>query len=296
MALVRQFAHALPLVPGDSVAVVAPSSAPPVDKVALGLGFLEQWGLVPEVFHPDGGPDGYLAASDEVRLRSLNLALSEPRFKAVWCARGGYGLCRIAQGIRFPARARPPVLLGFSDASLLLALAVQRAGWPCIHGPNMTTLSSLRPGPLEALEQLLCRGRAPRFSGLETVGPGRAAGPLLAMNLAILASVVGTPCEPDLSGKLLVLEDTNEPPYRVDRLLWQVARSSTFAGTRGLVLGDLDGAQTDARLRKSIADLAREFDLPCVMGLPCGHTPNNYPLPLGSGAVMDADQGVLFFD
>jgi len=278
---------------GDTVAVVAPASAPAMERLEPGLAVIERWGLVPKLFGIGGPGDGYLSSPDDVRLRNLQDAIDDDEARVLWAARGGYGTGRIAAQLEFPKRDPPPLLVGFSDISLLLARASQMAGWPAVHGPNITTLSSVDEESVGSLGTLLFEGRPPRYAGLDPVNSGRAGGRLLPMNLSILASVIGTPLEPGLAGTILVLEDTNELPYKVDRLLIQVARCRSFPGVAGLVFGDLEGALKERRLRRSIEILAHEFGLPCATGFPIGHRSRNLPVPVGAPAVLDADAGTV---
>jgi muramoyltetrapeptide carboxypeptidase len=247
----------------------------------------------------------------------------------VWAARGGYGISRILGDVRFPTRARPPLLVGFSDVSLLLARA-WAAGLPCVHGPNVTTLgledrlavggeptgdhpfdcaqgrrpSTFPPGgrPLrscldeasrDALFAFLLGGQVPDYGKLECLHGGCATGPVLPMNLSLLASVSGTPLCPSLDGVILLLEDVSEPAYRVDRLLLQVVLSGGFDRIAGLVLGDFEDALEHRTLLCSIRQWTSARRLPCVMGFPMGHGARNFPVPVGWTGDLDAAAGRL---
>ncbi len=283
----------LPLRPGAAVAVVAPASAPPPGPLAEGLQRLREWGLQPRWCGPEEGRE-FLAAPDPERRRALEAALADPEVEAVWAARGGYGVVRILEEIAFPVdRPHPPLLLGFSDISLLLAWASGHHGWPACHAPNVTTLPRLDDPSREALQRLLFEGRWTGLEGLKTLRGGRARGTLLPMNLAMLCSVAGTPLQPRLRDAILVLEDTGEAPYRVDRMLHHLARLPDFDRLAGLVVGDLAGALESPTVRETLATLAARAAVPCCFGAPVGHGRANVPLPVGLPVLLDADEGTL---
>lgn len=285
-----------PLQKGDRVALVAPASPIPGAALEPGIQWLQAWGLEVEVFPLCRADGEYLSGEDESRVKELNEALAEPSFSAVLAARGGYGTVRIAARIEFPSRPSPPLLAGFSDISLLLALALERAGWASLHAPNVTTLAGLKDEARGRYRDALFGDLTDTYEGLETVKGGRATGTVLPMNLSILASVQGTDFFPSLAGRILVLEDVGEVAYRVDRLLMQISHSPEFAGLAGLVLGDLDGAGQSPLLGRNIVQLVREFGLPCVASFPIGHTPGNQPVPVGVPVTLDADAGTLVVD
>ncbi len=286
------------LKPGDAVAVVAPASAPDEGKLAAGLAVLSSWGLRPELMWEPWEAEEYLAGPDDVRAERLSAALADPAFRAVWAARGGYGTGRIAGLIRWPATPRSPasqacpLLIGFSDITLLFGLP-ERIGCRCLHGPNVTTLARVDAVSLEALRALLFDGVLPDYGPLEAVCGGTAEGPLLPMNLSLLASSMGTRLEPDPSGGILVVEEVHEAPYRVDRLLRQVAGARWFPRLAGLAVGDMDRALDSPTLFRTLAEVAAEARIPTVLGFPVGHGPHNLPIPVGATARLDARAGRL---
>lgn len=281
---------------GDRVAVPAPSGPVTVEpfasRLADGLEILRSWGLEPVLMGCAGPRDGYLSAPDVVRSTALNRALTDGSVQAVWAARGGYGMVRIAGLLDLDSQASSPVL-GFSDISLLLSLLVQRTGRAAIHAPNVATLPTLEPAGTGALRDLLFRGLLPAWDDLECINQGVARGELLPMNLSILCSVAGTAFAPDLVGRVLVLEDTGEAAYRVDRLLMQLSLLPGFAELAGLVIGDMDGALESARVVHTVREIAQRHELPCCLGFPMGHCPRNLPVPLGVKVMLDAARGEM---
>ena len=285
-----------PLSPGARVALVAPAGplrdAGDLERAAANARSLG-WDPVP-------GANalarlGYFAGTDAARLADLNSALNDPAIDAVWCIRGGYGAMRILAGIDYEALVRRPrALIGYSDITAIHAAAGVSAGLITFHGP--TARSELTAFSRSFLERAvrhdasLC-GDAP---DAHTVFPGRAHGRLAGGNLALLASLAGTPYAPDLDGAILVLEDIDEAVYRLDRMLVQLRLSGMLAGVRGLVFGAFtncpeasdDGSRT---LDDLIDELAGELRVPCIAGAPFGHIADQWTLPLGAMAELDAD-------
>lgn len=280
--------------PIQTLAVVAPSGPVPGARLDAGLRILEGMGRTVELFFDRSAPaeDGYLAGPDATRVAGF-LAGAAAGADALMAARGGYGAYRLLEQLPAAAPGPATTLIGFSDVTALLHGLRRRWGWAGIHGPNVTTLMDLDAASLDAFRGALdAPGAEVRFPGLETLHPGEASGPLVGGNLAVLCSLLGTPEEVDLSGAILFVEDVGEAPYRLDRLLRQLAACRTFSRIAGLAVGDL-GAGFDDAVRRSLSSVCGARDLPAIAGLPVGHRPANRPLILGSYATLDADRGLL---
>lgn len=289
--------HAFPaLRPGDPVVAIAPASAFDRASFEAGLAIIGQRYQV----HYDPGVltrHRYLAGSDERRLGELTSALGDTGARAVFCARGGYGMMRLLPALEGTAVAAKPVI-GFSDITALHQL-LQRRRLVSIHGPVLTQLSRLDAGAHARLFELLeSVGPAADLSGSETYVTGVAEGPLIGGNLSVLTRLLGTPFLAPLEGAILVLEDVGERPYRLDRMWTHLALAGVFRQVRGIVLGEFVGCEEkDADF--SSADVLRELaagtGLPCAAGFPLGHGTQNQPLPLGVRVRLDADSRRLTF-
>ena len=282
--------------PGDPVAVVAPAS--PFDRASFDAG-LEIIGRRYR-FHYDPGlltRQRYLAGSDERRLGELTAALADGNTRAVFCARGGYGMMRLLPGLEGIAVAPKPVI-GFSDITALHQL-LQRQRLVSIHGPVITQLSRLDTNAHSRLFELLeSEGPAPDLTGAETYVDGTAEGPLLGGNLSVLTRLLGTPFLAALEGAVLLLEDVGERPYRLDRMWTHLALAGVFRQVRGIVLGDFSGCE-DKDASYSSAEVLRELaiqtGLPCAAGFPIGHGVQNQPVPLGVPVRLEAGERRVTF-
>lgn len=287
--------------PGAKLVVVAPSGPVPADRLATGLAALSGLGLGEISLAPNVlARAGYLAGDDASRLAALQAALDDPDAAALVCARGGYGLTRLLPALD-PAglMAAPKLLVGFSDVTALLCWSL-RAGVACVHGPVATQLGELGAEDLARLAALLLGEVPAALVGEPSAGP-RVEGPLVAGNIEVLRSLVGTPWMPDLRGCVLALEEIGERPYRIDRALTQLITSGALAGVRGFAVGQLhacaepesgnpDSPTAAAVVRERLASLA----VPVVMGFPFGHDPNcNAALACGAWVELDPERGTL---
>jgi muramoyltetrapeptide carboxypeptidase len=295
------------LKPGDVVRVVAPAGKPTPALLARGIEILQSWGLVVQTAPHVFDDYGYLAGKDADRLADLNAALADPAVRGVFAARGGYGVQRIVDGVNIAAVKRDPkVVVGFSDLTSLQGRLWQAARLATIHGP-MVNWSDSRTGPesAEALRKAVMTtdpvvvNRDPAEVTAPLLVPGKATGVLLGGNLTLLDAAVGTPDFPALTGAILFFEETDEAPYRLDRMLTHLGRTGSLRGVAGIAVGQVinsvpaPGAwDAVGVLRDRIGDLG----VPVLGGLRLGHGNGQLTIPLGVPATIDADAGTLTID
>ena len=244
---------------------------------------------------------GYLAGDDGARLADLNNALVDDAIDAVWCIRGGYGVMRILETIDYAAlRRRPKPVIGYSDITALHAAVSTRCDAVTFHGP--TARAKLSVFSRESLWRALAGGDpAGPADEARLVVPGRARGRLVGGNLAILCGLAGTPYAPDYRGAILVVEDVNEAVYRIDRMLTQLRLSGALDACAGIIFGQFTDVPRDtpeeslgARSLDDVLDeTASVLGVPCIAGAPVGHVPDQWTLPLGAQAELDADARTL---
>lgn len=283
---------------GDLIAVVAPAGAVEPVVVTAGVRLLEELGyrvlVGPSVFNRDG----YLAGSDAQRVADLERMFHHPDVQAIFCARGGYGTGRLLPFLNLDAvRARPKIFVGFSDVTFLLNHLVQRAGLVTFHGPMVSDLAQ-RPEAARRLLDLLTGDRSSwKAAAAEVVQPGTAEGVLAGGCLSVVVSLLGTPYDIDTTGRLLFLEDVNEKPYRIDRMLTQLKHAGKLDGVAGVVFGEMIGCTADPEEAVSVRDIVREAfadaRYPVAMGLPSGHGSGGVTLPLGVRARLAGERLTL---
>ncbi|MEU1278090.1 LD-carboxypeptidase [Streptomyces sp. NPDC005805] len=295
------------LVPGDRVAVVAPSGPVPADRLDAGLDILRGWDLDPVVLphvRDTHSRLGYLAGDDTARARDLTDAWCDPAYAAVLCARGGYGAQRMVDLVDWDAvRAAPPKpLVGYSDITALHEAFAVRAGVATLHGPMCGTAVFLKDTRTqEALRATLFAPETVRtieaLPGARTLTPGRAAGVTLGGCLALLAADLATPHgRASARGGLLLLEDVGEEDYRVDRMLTQLLRAGWLEGVAGVLLGSWADCGPYEDFRAVLADRLGPLGVPVVEEFGFGHGDRSLTVPLGVRAVLDADARTLTVD
>ena len=296
------------LQPGDVVQIVAPASNLKPDYLARGVAELTALGYRVKYDPTILEKDRYTAGADERRRRELMDAFTDPEVKAVWAARGGYGVMRLLPLLDEELlRSNPKIFIGYSDLTALQLYLYARFGWVTFHGPmaakdlaggeahydKTTLLNALtKPEPMGDILGL----------GTEVLHPGaKASGRLVGGCLSLLAAMMGTPDELDTSDSILFLEDTGARPYQLDRMLQQLKLAGKFDSARAIVFGEMSDcvqhAEQGYTLQEVLRDLTAELRIPALFGLRSGHSKmGNLTLPLGVQATLDAERGVLRID
>lgn len=299
--------------PGDMVGLIEPAGfTDDAFDLALVMETIRAMGLVPKPAAHLAQRHGYLAGRDADRAADVNAMFADRQVKAVFAVRGGWGCARILPFLDFATiRANPKLLVGFSDITALHLAFAAKAGFTTIHGPNAA--SSWGKFSWDAFRAVAFDGATPTFASpvgtedrlvqrtgrIRTFGPGKATGRLIGGNLTVLAALMGTPWLPDFTGAILFVEDIGEQPYRIDRMLTQLA----LAGVLGKLAGVMFGQCTDCgpsgasyggfTLSEVLQQHLAPLGIPAFQGAPFGHVANQISLPVGIRAEMDADAGTI---
>ena len=281
---------------GSRVALVAPSGIlPDRAQVELAIENARSLGWIAVLGENVSELHGYLAGTDEQRAADLNKALRDETIDAIWCVRGGYGAMRLLRDIDFAAlKANPRPLIGFSDITALHAAIHSECGIVSFHGPTargeLTEFS--RDSLLRAVEaQVDPCGEA---ASARVLRPGKARGRLAGGNLALIASLMGTPWSVDFDGAILIIEDIDEAVYRVDRMMRQLLLAGALGQCAAIVAGDFrppagETSEGNRSVDEVIAEAAEEAGIPCLAGAPFGHIDDQWTIPLGAVAELDTE-------
>ena len=289
-----------PLSSGSRVALVAPSGIlPDPAHIERAMDNARSLGWEPVLGANVSRLHGYLAGTDAERADDFNRALRDDSVDAVWCIRGGYGAMRILRDIDYPAlKANPRPVIGFSDITAIHAALHRECGIVSFHGP--TARGELSDFSRESLIRALVERVDPCgvARNARTVAPGKARGRLAGGNLALVASLIGTPWSVDFDGAILVLEDVDEAVYRVDRMMRQLLLAGALSRCAAIVAGDFRPPQGEtAEQNRTIDDVfmevADEAGIPCLAGAPFGHIHDQWTIPLGAQAMVDTDDRSL---
>jgi len=289
------------LQPGDTIGIFSPAG--PVrdqNKIDNSLRLFRDAGYKLLVTEQTLSPVDYLAASDEERAAELMRLWADPSIRALVALRGGYGCLRMIDLLDWKFMARhPKMVIGFSDLTVLLNTLYSHGGLVGIHGPVLSTLATSSEQSVESFFSLL-NGKIPSYEigdQIELLRGGNARGTVLGGNLTTLVHMLSTPWEINWDGSILVLEDTGEDMYRIDRMLTQLYLGGKLDRLGGLILGDFDrGNGSNQELNKDLAvrvgsrvlELTKELDFPVWTGFPLGHGIDNLPLLIGMKGIMNS--------
>lgn len=291
------------LCPGDTIRFVSPASPLTNDKVELMTALLESKGYRVQVAPHAFSSNGYLAGSDDNRAKDLQDAFDDPEVAAVLCTRGGYGCSRIVKRLDLDRIAQSgKALIGFSDITVL-QLALMRRRTASIYAPMGTTFSDDR-------EEWVYESFLNAISGQNPIPPtapkgscvtaGKATGVLTGGCLCLLCDSIGTDDALDPRERILLIEDVDEAPHRVDAMLTHLLNTGLVQTAKGIVVGEM--TRTDDKFdertgpgswRDIVRDRLGSLGIPLIIDFPCGHAKNMLSLPLGLKVSLDADSGSL---
>ena len=301
------------LQPGMNIGVVAPSSnAWENQDVEYALAVVRSLG-----FNAVAGTHlfkrhGYLAGADKERADDVNRMFAHPDIHGIFCIRGGYGASRILPMLDYETiRSNPKILLGYSDITALHLAINALTGLVTFHGPiagqqftaytyqefKRIMMEAEHPTALAAPPKIpYPPGQAERHNRITTFAGGQAAGQLIGGNLSLISSLMGTPYQPDFKGKILFLEDVNEAPYSVDRMLTQLWLAGVFKQVNGVVFGKFTDYKAEApslSMEAVLTQRCAHLGIPVIRGLMIGHVDDQSIIPIGAKAELDADAGTL---
>ena len=302
------------LQPGDLVGVVAPATAT-YQQVELDIvrESLEALGLKVRVGPHVLNRYGSLAGADRDRAADINAFFSDRDVRAVIPTRGGWGSARLLPHLDFDTiRRNPKIILGYSDITALLNSIHARTGLVTFHGPNGG--GRWDAWSLDWTKRVLFGAEAATFTNpktsndrnvltqidnrTRTITPGKARGRLLGGNLSVLTGILGSPYVPDFTGAILFLEDVEEQPYRVDRMMTSLKLAGIFDRVRGVVFGTCSDCNPSAgyasfTLEEILNDHLKPLKVPAWQGAMIGHNMPQWTLPVGVEVEIDAAGGTL---
>lgn len=291
--------------PGDTIALVSPASPLSPEKVEFAVRLLEGEGYKVEISPHAFDRTGYLAGSDADRAEDLQNAFHDPDVAGVFCARGGYGCARLFPYLDLDLIAATRKLFcGFSDITTL-HIALNRRGLPTVHSPMALTLSVPRSDWVYESFLRTLRGELDPPDGVprsETVVGGVAEGVVSGGCLVLIADSLGTPESIECQDRIVLLEDVDEHPHRVDAMLTHLLNSGQIQRAAGIVVGEMtrsdekiDDGIGGAPWREIVIERLRSLGIPMVLDYPFGHKKDSLTLPLGIRARLDADAGSLTY-
>jgi len=300
------------LLKGDTIGIVSPASSPDdLSRINKGAAYFENLGYSVEVGKNVGKYYGYLAGSDEERIEDLHAMFANKNVKAIICVRGGYGSPRLLDKIDYRLiKKNPKIFVGYSDITALQLAFLRKANLVTFGGPMVAvdfhgeinqyteenfwrTVTSVKKTGKVIL---------PGNEQLQQITKGKAEGEITGGNLSLVLALLDTVFLPKMKNKILFLEDVDEAPYKIDRMLNQLSISGLLKKIAGLVLGEFtDCEEKDADkktlplqevLQKHLGDLR----CPVIKNFPHGHRKANFTIPFGIRTKINADKGYVEFE
>ncbi|MEO6667131.1 MAG: LD-carboxypeptidase [Nitrospiria bacterium] len=282
---------------GDLIGVVAPAGVVKPDDLAAGVRRLEELGFRVKLGRSVHRTAHYLAGRDRDRAADLTEMFTDPEVRAVVAARGGYGTSRVIPLLDPDLLSQhPKIFVGSSDLTLLLHFLWTSCRLVTFHGPmvspNFGKYSS--PTTNDTFIRILGSTSVPGpflVTGVKALKGGSAEGVLTGGCLTLVCQTIGTPYEMQTEGAILFLEDINEPPYRIDRMLTYLKQLGKFDAVRAVVFGLMPDCHPSPQEIYTLEDVIRDVlgDLPCpiLFDFPSGHGGTNVTLPFGVRAAVD---------
>ena len=295
---------------GELIGVIAPAS-PPADptRIQKGVSYLEKLGYLVVVGSNVQKERGYLAGTDEERAADLHAMFGMKEVRAIICLRGGYGSPRLLPLIDYTLIGRnPKIFVGYSDITALQLAFWKKCRLVTFQGPmaGVEMAQGLDSYSEESFWRMLTsasRQEPILFAegSVRMLHRGKVRGALLGGNLSLIVSILGTPYQPDFRRAVLCIEEVDEEPYRVDRMLTQLRNASVIGKSRAILAGQFtdcvpsDSARPSLTIDEILEDVAARAGVPFLAGLPFGHAQKKMTLPIGARVGVDAGEKTIAF-
>jgi muramoyltetrapeptide carboxypeptidase len=302
------------LQPGDTIGLIEPASNSDEEfDLVLAEEAIVALGLKPKRAPHLLARYGYLAGADKDRAADINTMFADKEVRGIFAVRGGWGSARVLPYLDYGLiKANPKLLIGYSDITALHMAIAARAGFTTIHGPNAG--SAWGKASVASFRQVAFDAEMPTFQNpkaaedrlvqrnwrTQMIRGGTAQGRLLGGNLTVLTALVGTPYLPNFDGAILFLEDVDEAEYRIDRMLTQLGQAGVLKNLAGVIFGQCTGCRAkdgNSISGFTLGDVLRQhlgrLDIPAFQGAFVGHMPDQFSLPIGTLAEMDASTQTL---
>lgn len=291
--------------PGSTIGIVAPSGASNPQLVRLALKKLNALGFQTKVANNIDTETHFTAGDKDLRLRETVKMFRDDSVNAILCARGGDGAIHLVPELLEALENSPPKpLIGYSDITLLQLALYQHFGWVSFSGPMLTTEladDSLSKESLDHLWSLTMKPphmwnlNPPLKHEINILRNGQASGMLLGGCLSLICALIGSPYLPDFTDAVLVIEDVEETPKSIDRMLHQLRISGIFESIQGLILGNFSGCFTgsgfsNSTLSEIVMAATAGYTFPIIANYPYGHSlRDRMTIPIGAPILVKTD-------
>lgn len=278
---------------GDTIGIVSTARKVLKTEIEPAIKLLESWGLQAALGKTIGAEENQFAGSDNLRAEDFQQMLDNPKIKAIWCARGGYGTVRMIDKVNFSNFKKcPKWIIGYSDMTVLHAH---------INNLNVETLHAqifqgLETKPKEAVQSIkkvvFGEDYSITFTPQNPVKLNEFSGELVGGNLSVLYSLLGSESAINANGKILFIEDLDEYLYHIDRMIMNLKRSGMLKNLKALIVGGMTDMNDNTipfgkSAEEIILDAVKDYTYPVLFNFPAGHIEKNHPLIFGRTASFE---------
>lgn len=301
------------LEPGDLVGLIAPGGHTDAPSIARAIRNIESLGLRVKLGHNLSAVYGNYGGTVEQRLEDFNDMFLDPQVNAVWAIRGGSGCIALLPHLDYKLiRDNPKILIGYSDITALHLAINKHARLMTFHGPVASSTFSaysvaqlravlMSPQPqyvIEMAQENCAKAVAEPQYAVRTVHGGQCTGRLMGGNLCLVSALAGTPYAAEFKDSILFLEEVNEAPYRIDRMMMQLHLSQGLQSAAGVMLGIFENCgppddDISLTLDETMDQHLKPLTAPAVAGWSFGHIRNQFTIPMGALATLDAERQTL---
>ena len=296
---------------GDLIGIISPASA--TDDTVLiekGIRYIEGMGYRTLLGKNINKQNGYLAGTDKERSEDIHDMFRNKKVKAIFCLRGGYGAFRLLDKIDYKLISKnPKIFVGFSEITSLHMAFLSKAKLITFAGPMVLPNFSAEVSSFteEIFWNVITSSKINSTIKIEVLNEssltnsGKVIGKIVGGNLAVLSAMTGTGYLPNFKNKILLLEEINEPPYKIDRMFNQLRLRNIFDEVKGIILGNFidcieqDKNKNSLELTDVLSNYFESLNIPVVKSFPFGHSKDIVTLPIGCKIKINLKQGKIEF-
>lgn len=284
----------------DNVAIVSTARKISKEELKPAIQLLESWGLKAVLGKTIGAEENQFAGSDDLRATDFQQMLDDPKIKAIWCARGGYGTVRIIDKLDFSAfKKSPKWIVGYSDVTVLHS-HIHNFRIETLHAQMCLEIENKTEEARESIRKVLFgEAYSIEMKRTDSVAPlGILKDELIGGNLSVLYSLCGSTSEMKTDGKILFIEDLDEMLYHVDRMMMNLKRSGYLKNLKALIIGGMTEMKDNKvyfgkTAEEIIVDLVKEYEYPVILNFPAGHIADNRALILGREVEINVQSSTI---
>ena len=282
-----------------TIGIVSPSSGTTKEKIKKGIEKLEKFGYIVNYNHIEKKPIlPFLDKQDALKIEEINGMFRNPEIDIILTRNGGYGSPRYVDQLDYQMiKEHPKPFCGFSDVSLLLNAIYLYTGITTYHGP-MLTVDFANDNQEIHIDSFFKAIHKEEYTinkdneyEIDVLSEGISEGILVGGNLSLLNVFIAMDFKDYFKDKILLIEEVNEPLYRIDRMLQTLRLNGVFEDLKGVIIGGISEDKTPQKGSKELfQDLLNDYEYPILFNAPIGHVTPRYTVPIGGKVRIDTSK------